>query len=93
MQASLAALGLVAAVLGWAASRDIGILVAGLLLGSAISFTLLVISADQQETALRFSRSFIGLGCRSPAAMGAPPRGPDDRGLAAFALLLARLAR
>jgi hypothetical protein len=43
MQASLAALGLVAAVLAWLASRDVRILIAGLLLGSVIPFTLLVI--------------------------------------------------
>jgi hypothetical protein len=43
MQASLAILGLMVAILAWTASRDAGILVAGLLLGSAIPFTLLVI--------------------------------------------------
>ncbi|HEV8608624.1 MAG TPA: DUF1772 domain-containing protein [Thermoanaerobaculia bacterium] len=43
MQASLATLGLVAAVFAGTASRDIRILIAGLLLGSAIPFTLLVI--------------------------------------------------
>jgi hypothetical protein len=43
MQASLAALGLIAAVVAWVQSRDLSVLVGGLLLGLVIPFTLLVI--------------------------------------------------
>jgi len=43
MQASLAAVGLVASLVAWAAHRDIWVLIAGLLLGAVIPFTLLVI--------------------------------------------------
>ena len=43
MQASLAALGLLTAVGAWALGRGVPVLVAGLLLGAAIPFTLLVV--------------------------------------------------
>jgi hypothetical protein len=43
MQASLAALGLVAAVVAWIQGRGLPALVGGLLLGAVIPFTLLVI--------------------------------------------------
>jgi uncharacterized membrane protein len=43
MQASLAAVGLVASLVAWAAHRDIWVLIAGLLLGAVIPFTLFVI--------------------------------------------------
>jgi uncharacterized membrane protein len=93
MQASLAAVGLAAAILAWAASRDVGILIAGLLLGSAVPFTPLVIlptnkrlldptldasSAEARALLSRWGRLHV---VRTIA------------GLAAFALLLARLAR
>ena len=43
MQASLAALGLLAAVLAWVQGRGLGALVGGVLLGAVIPFTLVVI--------------------------------------------------
>jgi uncharacterized membrane protein len=43
MQASLAAVGLAASLVAWAAHRDIWVLIAGLLLGAVIPFTLVVI--------------------------------------------------
>ena len=43
MQASLAAIGSLAAVGAWALGRGVPVLVAGLLLGAAIPFTLLVV--------------------------------------------------
>jgi hypothetical protein len=43
MQASLAALGLLAAVLAWVQGRGLGVLVGGVLLGAVIPFTLVVI--------------------------------------------------
>jgi Domain of unknown function (DUF1772) len=43
MQASLAALGLVAAVVAWVQGRGVVVLFAGVLLGIAIPFTLLII--------------------------------------------------
>jgi uncharacterized membrane protein len=43
MQASLAALGLVAALLAWLQGRGFHVLIGGLLLGAVIPFTLLVI--------------------------------------------------
>ena len=43
MQASLAALGLLTAVGAWALGRGVPVLVAGLLLGALIPFTLLVV--------------------------------------------------
>ena len=93
MQASLAALGLVAAVLAWRASRDVGILIAGLLLGSVIPFTLLVIlptnkrlldpslEASSPEAAAMLARWGMLHAVRTVVS------------LAAFALLVSRLAR
>jgi uncharacterized membrane protein len=43
MQASLAAVGLLAAVSAWAVGRSVPVLVAGLLLGAMIPFTLLMV--------------------------------------------------
>src|SRR5688572_16454330 len=43
MQASLAAIGSLTAVGAWALGQDVPVLVAGLLLGAAIPFTLLVV--------------------------------------------------
>jgi hypothetical protein len=43
MQAALAAIGSLTAVAAWALGRDVPVLVAGLLLGAAIPFTLLVV--------------------------------------------------
>ena len=43
MQASLAAVGLLTAVGAWALGRSVPVLVAGLLLGAMIPFTLLVV--------------------------------------------------
>jgi len=49
MQASLAAVGLVAATVGWAQGRGVLVLVGGLLLGIVIPFTLLVILPTNQR--------------------------------------------
>jgi len=49
MQASLAALGLVAATVAWAQGRGVIVLVGGLLLGIVIPFTLLVILPTNQR--------------------------------------------
>jgi uncharacterized membrane protein len=43
MQASLAAIGLIAALMAWVQGRGVAVLIAGLLLGLVIPFTLLVI--------------------------------------------------
>lgn len=43
MQASLAAVGLMASLVAWAAHRDSWVLIGGLLLGAVIPFTLVVI--------------------------------------------------
>jgi len=43
MQASLAAVGLLAALVAWAQGRGVGVLIGGLLLGVVIPFTLVVI--------------------------------------------------
>ena len=43
MQASLAAVGLLAALVAWAQGRGVGVLIGGLLLGAVIPFTLVVI--------------------------------------------------
>jgi uncharacterized membrane protein len=49
MQASLAAVGLVAATVAWAQGRGVTVLLGGLLLGSVIPFTLLVILPTNQR--------------------------------------------
>ena len=49
MQASLAAVGLVAATVAWAQGRGVIVLVGGLLLGIVIPFTLLVILPTNQR--------------------------------------------
>ena len=49
MQASLAAAGLVAATVAWAQGRGLTLLLGGLLLGSVIPFTLLVILPTNQR--------------------------------------------
>jgi hypothetical protein len=43
MQASLAALGVIAAVIAWVQGRGVAVLAGGVLLGAAIPFTLVVI--------------------------------------------------
>jgi uncharacterized membrane protein len=43
MQASLAVVGLLAALVAWAQGRGVGVLIGGLLLGAVIPFTLVVI--------------------------------------------------
>jgi hypothetical protein len=48
MQASLAAVGLFAAVAAWALGRGVGVLIGGLLLGLVIPFTLVVILPTNQ---------------------------------------------
>jgi hypothetical protein len=48
MQASLAAVGLFAAVAAWAQGRGVGVLIGGLLLGLVIPFTLVVILPTNQ---------------------------------------------
>jgi uncharacterized membrane protein len=93
MQASLAALGLVAGVLAWTASRDVGILIAGLLLGSAIPFTPLVILPTNKrlldptlDASSAEARALLARWGRLHAVR-------TIAGLATFALLLSRLAR
>lgn len=49
MQASLALLGLVSAVAAWASGSGVGWLIGGLLLGSVIPFTLLVIMPTNNQ--------------------------------------------
>jgi uncharacterized membrane protein len=85
-----AALGLVAAVLAWTASRDVGILVAGLLLGSAIPFTLLVILPTNKRL---LDPSLDPSSVEAAALWGRLHAIRTIAGLAAFALLLGRLAR
>jgi uncharacterized membrane protein len=48
MQASLAAVGLLAALVAWAQGRGVGVLIGGLLLGLVIPFTLVVILPTNQ---------------------------------------------
>jgi hypothetical protein len=48
MQASLAAVGLFAAVAAWAQGRGVGVLIGGLLLGLVIPFTLVVVLPTNQ---------------------------------------------
>jgi uncharacterized membrane protein len=92
-QASLAAIGSLASVIAWARNGDARDLIAGLLLGSAIPFTLLVIlptnkrlldptlDASSAEAATLLQRWGLLHAFRTIA------------GLAAFVLLLARLIR
>jgi Domain of unknown function (DUF1772) len=49
MQASLAATGLVGAILAWLAGASVGWLVGGILLGSVIPFTLLIIMPTTKQ--------------------------------------------
>lgn len=49
MQASLAAVGLLTAVIAWAQGRGMPVLIAGLLLGAVIPFTLVVILPTNQR--------------------------------------------
>jgi uncharacterized membrane protein len=49
MQASLAAVGLIAALIAWAQGRGVVVLVGGLLLGLVIPFTLIVILPTNQR--------------------------------------------
>jgi hypothetical protein len=49
MQASLAGVGLIAAVIAWAQGRGVAVLVGGLLLGLVIPFTLVVILPTNQR--------------------------------------------
>jgi uncharacterized membrane protein len=93
MQASLAALGLVAAVIAGARSGDAWILVAGLLLGSAIPFTLLVILPVNK----RLEDPSLDPSSLEAAALlqrwGRLHAVRTAAGFAAFVLLLARMAR
>lgn len=88
-----AALGLVAAVLAWTASPDVGILVAGLLLGSAIPFTLLVILPTNKRL---LDPSLDASSAEAAALLRRWERLHAVRTIAEFAefaLLLGRLAR
>ena len=49
MQASLAAVGLIAALIAWAQGRGVAVLLGGLLLGLVIPFTLVVILPTNQR--------------------------------------------
>jgi uncharacterized membrane protein len=49
MQASLAAVGLLAALVAWAQGRGVEVLIGGLLLGAVIPFTLVVILPTNQR--------------------------------------------
>jgi uncharacterized membrane protein len=83
----------VAAILAWTASRDVGILIAGLLLGSAIPFTLLVILPTNKRL---LDPSLDPSSVEAAALLWLWGRLHAIRtiaGLAAFALLLGRLAR
>jgi len=93
MQASLAVAGAATAILAWASNRDMLELVAGLLLGSVVPFTLLLILPTNR----RLEEPSLDA---SPAEAAAPLRRwgrlhavRTIAGLAAFALLVARLAR
>jgi hypothetical protein len=91
MQASLAILGLVAAILAWMTSRDAGILIAALLLGSAVPFTLLVILPTNKrllDPTLHASSAEAATLLRRWGQLHASR---TIAGLAAFVLLLARL--
>jgi uncharacterized membrane protein len=93
MQASLAALGLVAAIIAWLSSRDVGVLVGGLLLGSAIPFTLLVILPTNK----RLLDTTLDASSAEAATLlqrwGQLHTFRTIAGLAAFTLLVARLVR
>jgi uncharacterized membrane protein len=83
----------VAAILAWTASRDVGILIAGLLLGSAIPFTLLVILPTNKRL---LDPSLDPSSVEAAALLlrwGRLHAVRTIAGLAAFALLLGRLAR
>jgi uncharacterized membrane protein len=91
MQASLAAVGLVVAVLAWISTRDTWVLVAGLLLGSAIPFTLLVILPTNKrllDPSLDAASADAGDLLRRWGRLHAVR---TIVGLLAFALLLARI--
>lgn len=93
MQASLAALGLVAGVIAWVNVRDPWLLAAALLLGSVIPFTLLVILPTNKrllDPALEASSAEAVSLLRRWALLHAVR---TIVGLAAFALLISRLAR
>lgn len=92
MQASLAALGLVAAVLAWLSSRDVGILTAGLLLGSVIPFTLLVILPTNERLLDPSLDASSAEAASLLARWGALHAVRTVVSLLAFALLLARVA-
>jgi len=93
MQASLAALGLVAAVLAWLASRDVQILIAGLLLGSVILFTLLVILPTNKRLLDASLDASSGEAAELLRRWGRLHAVRTIAGLAAFALRLGGLAR
>ncbi len=93
MQASLASLGFLSAVFAWLASHDVGILIPGLLLGSVVPFTLLVIlptNARLLDPNLDASSTEATSLLRRWGRLHAVR---TIVSLAAFALLLVRLAR
>jgi hypothetical protein len=49
MQASLAVAGLLAAVAAWLQGRGVPVMIAGLLIGSVVPFTLIVISPTNRQ--------------------------------------------
>jgi hypothetical protein len=93
LQATLAALGLGAAVFVWSTSHDVGILVAGLLLGSAIPFTLLVILPTNKRLLDRTLDASSAEAATLLRRWGHLHAVRTIAGLAAFVLLLARLIR
>ena len=93
MQASLAVVGAAAAILAWTSNRDVLELFAGLLLGSVVPFTLLVIlptNKKLEEPSLDASPTEAAALLRNWGQLHAVR---TIASLAAFALLLARLAR
>jgi uncharacterized membrane protein len=93
MQASLAGIGFLASGLAWAANRDVRLLLAGVLLGSLIPFTLLVILPTNKRL---LDPSLDATSAEAVVLLRRWGRLHAVRtivGLAAFALLLARLAR
>ena len=93
MQTSLAAIGLATAILAWMASSDVTFLLAGVLLGSVIPFTLVIILPTNK----RLTDSSLDPSSAEAAALlsrwGRLHAVRTIAGLAAFALLLGQLAR
>jgi hypothetical protein len=74
MQASLAAVGCLAAAAAWSTGRGSLCLLGAILLGSVIPFTLIVILPTNKTTARSVAGSTIARGRRAAASMGKAPR-------------------